>query len=910
MTAFYMRRPALAAAVLLAAIAAWLSQATLAVAAPDGPRIALVPVSAAALLIVVIAGASPIAVHRAGLSIAPFWLLAFIVLPWLPLPVPSAFLVWSGAIRRLIWVAVAVLVAAQAMPRARSLLRSTSIASLFSASPRLAAGVLAFVLFSWSAWEVSPSVPGGDEPHYLVIAQSLLLDGDLKIENNHRRGDYQSYNAGPLPPHYIQRGRNGEIYSIHAPGLAAVVAPAFFVGGYRGVVLFLLVLAACGGALAWHLAWLATRNAPAAWFGWAAVTVSATTIFHSFTVYPDGLGGLVALTGVWALFRAAAERTSGGTRLTPWLLHGAALALLPWLHSRFAVLAGTLGALVLLRLPLTKSPAAKAAAFLSIPAVSAMCWVGYFIAIYGRPDPSAPYGTSRDFSLAFIPGGLAGLLFDQRFGLIANAPVLIFGFVGLVMMMRQRSSSDVGAEAGVADRRLALELLFVLVPYLLTATSYAMWWAGWSAPARFANPAVLALAIPCAVAWLRLRDRAARTIAALSLALSAWLSFVLVSTDGGRLAYNTRETTALWLDWASRLVPLGEGMPVWYRGREAVFTRDVALWSAGMLAAYAVARALASSSILRDRTRYATAVAAMFMSSAMIALSIVWVLRGIDGASAAPAQLDFLRRVAVEPRAVALQLLPPRVLDRQQVPGMIRIESENRLASGGLGRNEQPLATFPSVPAGTYRVFLRTRGPGGWVIVGVGQDQFALRSTPLSFPPSAIDIDVPIDVRALVVRADEEARRTVRTVVLEPVAIANRSSTVTDRVARRAVRYDGATVFFLDEGAFPEPEAFWVGGARDASFVVQPASPASSIPVLLRNAPVENLVTLTSGQWKEALTMAPGEERQIEIPIAPGRTAALVTAASRSGFRPSETQPQSRDNRFLGVWLKVGGRDR
>ena len=44
----------------------------------------------------------------------------------------------------------------------------------------------------------TPMFPGGDEPHYLVIAQSLWRDGDLAIENNHRRGDTFEYFKLPL----------------------------------------------------------------------------------------------------------------------------------------------------------------------------------------------------------------------------------------------------------------------------------------------------------------------------------------------------------------------------------------------------------------------------------------------------------------------------------------------------------------------------------------------------------------------------------------------------------------------------------------------------------------------------------------------------------------------------------------
>ena len=164
-------------------------------------------------------------------------------------------------------------------------------------------------------------------------------------------GDYRAYFPGELPkPDFRRLGRDRQIYSIHAPGLPALVAPAFAIAGYRGVQVFLILLAAAGSALAWHLAWVVTRRADAAWFGWAAVTFSTSSIFHSFMVYPDGPGGVIALTGVWALLRAQQEAESGAERTGPWWLHGAALAVLPWLHTRFALVAGCLGALVLLRL--------------------------------------------------------------------------------------------------------------------------------------------------------------------------------------------------------------------------------------------------------------------------------------------------------------------------------------------------------------------------------------------------------------------------------------------------------------------------------------------------------------------------------------------------------------------------------
>jgi hypothetical protein len=903
-----MTRSGLVAAMLLTTAAAWLSHGTLAVSSLDGSRIGLLPGSPFAWATSLVAGAAVVGVARAGASLAPIWLLAFLVFPWLPLPVPAAFLVWSGPIRWLIWTAVViamlVTVFADRDRRQRLAHGLPVLVALVRDRPRWTAGALAFAIFAFTVWQVSPSVPGGDEPHYLVITQSLLLDGDLKIENNHTRGDYQVYYAGRLAPHYVRRGANGEIYSIHAPGVSALVAPAFAIGGYRGAVLFLLVIAACGSALAWHVAWLASGQQSAAWFGWAAVTLSATTIFHSFAVYPDAVGGVIALTGVWALLRADDERRTGEARVWPWFLHGAALACLPWLHSRFALLAGSLGALVLLRLSSTKNPAGKAVAFLSIPAVSAISWMGFFVAIYGVADPSAPYGTGRDFSIAFIPGGLTGLLFDQRFGLLANAPVLAVGVAGLVMMLRMPKTSEPPLSPGRADRRLAIELLFVMVPYLLTATSYAMWWAGSSAPARFASPAVLILAIPCAVAWQLIRNRGTRVIAAGSLALTGFLSSVLVVVGGGRLAYNSRESTAQWLDWASRLTSLGEGMPVWYRDREAGFSADVVVWMAALALAWWCARRIAAAERFRDRGRLLTVVAAVYLAAAMLAVTTVWRIHRVDGVLAAPAELDMLRVVAAEPRAMAFQVSPPRRLATARLLEMLTLESTVRSQVRTVRSNDPTVSVFPSMPAGRYRVRLEGGGSSGWLMLGIGQDQFALRSEALVWPQAPIEVELPVAVRALIVRGDEDARRAIRKVIVEPLSIVRSSARLTDLVARRAVKYEGAAVFFLDDRSFADPESFWIGGSRQSTFVVQSDRPRPSIELLLRNAPVDNRLTLEAGQWREELTLAPGEERRVQVPVAPGQHAALVTATTTSGFRPSEATPGSKDDRFLGVWVK------
>ncbi len=872
---------------------AWLSQGTLAASGTGESRVALLPLSIPSALIAIAATAGVWLAWRLGASLAPLWLLVLLVLPWLSGSLPAALLIWSGPLAFALWIGIAAAMVLSS-PTIVAMARERFAVGVWTNRPALMAAVLAFAIYAVAAWQVSPSIPGGDEPHYLIITQSLLKDHDLKIENNHRNGDYHAYFAGELPkPDFRRRGRNGEIYSIHAPGLPALVAPAFAIGGYHAAVVFLILIASAGSALSWLLTWRVTGRTDAAWFAWAAITSSVSTIFHSFTVYPDGPGGVIVLTGIWALLRAEREAESGSDRIGPWWLHGAALAALPWIHTRFALIAGSLGALIVLRLSTTRNAAGKAVAFLTIPAISAICWVGFFVAIYGTPDPSAPYA-NEEGSASFIPGGLFGLFFDQRFGLLAYAPVLVVAFAGLGAMLIDRRS-----------RRLGCELLFVLVPYLIAVTHFAMWWGGHSAPARFFVPMLPLLAIPAAVGWTRIRHRATRTTVLAALALTAFTSASLVLVDGGRLAFNVRETYAAWLEWLSPSTDLALGMPAWWRDREHLLYRDVALWSACFLACWRALRFVEGKTWLRGGGALAAAAGVAYAAAMMVALTLVWALAGVDGRNLLPAQLAALRSLGSDRHMLAMALPSFRRLRAEEVPPLLRMEPRPSTAPGGAGPNDRPIYQIAAVPAGRYRLQPVGGGAAGWLMIGIGRDQFSLRSGPIGTPPQPIELDFPVDVRAIVVRADEQARRSVHALAIEPMSIVPGRARLTNDYARRAVRYGTTSVYFLDDRAFPEPEAFWVGGSRSATIVIQPDARVARATLLLRNAPVDNRVTFESSAWRDEMSLAAGEERRVEVPIDARRGAALVTITASAGFRPSAVDRGSRDDRFLGVWIKV-----
>ncbi|MDQ3070726.1 MAG: hypothetical protein M3R55_13475, partial [Acidobacteriota bacterium] len=768
----------------------------------------------------------------------------------------------AGPIIALVWAAVAVLGWGGALThRVRG--------GGWATSPNratAAAFLIALATTSLAAWRVEPMIPGGDEPHYLIATQSLLTDRDLKIENNHARGDYYAYASGELHPQYLVRGRNGEIYPVHAPGLPALAMPAFALGGYPGVVIFLLIVMALASALTWRLAWLATSDMRAAWFGWAAVAASATWVFQSFLVFPDALGGAAVACGVWLVLRldlgARPSRPAAAAV-------GAALAMLPWLHTRFAVCAAGLGVMIALRL--WRLGPRHLVWFAAVPAIGALGWFAFFQSIYGTPSPIAQWGGTGGSSLAWIPSGLMGLLFDQQFGLLPYAPVLALGLAGLTA----------GTAAGwLRSTRLQL-LLLVVIPYVVASASYAMWWAGHSVPARLLTVLLPVLAPAGAVLWMRASHPVLRSASGSALGWTIFVTIALAFADRGELAWNIRQHKAgLLFEWLAPLAQWTEALPAFFRaadgiGRESLpqsaFYMVTGIWLLVMGAALGAAAMISRmSSRVRASALTVTALIAAVPFATVLALRA----DGANGAAPVRAGVEFLSRVA-QTNSTVVDLAGRRAIDATDAVTRLRLD----IPPQGIG----PLA------AGHYRITGDPAGAPGEIRIGRGQAGVGVLGD------SPEEIVLPVAVNALIVRGAAGRR-----IWIEALSVPARRWR---QHALRAARYGDAVVYFLDDRSYAEGDAFWIGGARHANVVVQGDPGVRSVLLEIRNAPVPNHVVVT-GAGPVARDLAPGETLVVPVTLDAGG-AARLQIDSRSGFVPAEVDQTAGDRRFLGVYVRI-----
>jgi hypothetical protein len=358
---------------------------------------------------------------------------------------------------------------------------------------------LLIVLVVWSLTTHGKFSNSGDEPHYLIIAESLVADGDLDLENNYGPTGGRWLGIGDLEPGlHARRNVDGALWSGHDIGLPVLILPVYAAATRlsallpedtlarfrqtRGLFAYSLISLAMTIMTAWAASLLlaALRRVTSERYAVAvvlALVLSPPVMGHAFLVFPETPAFAVVCMVIWLVSRRTEELT-----LSNVIAICLAVGAMPWLHRKYSFL--SLGLLWLiaqqhwtwLRARGAGVMMAIAAAGL-VPHTALHLWtirewgtIGGGFMTQGLP-----------FSVSGFQRGALGLIFDRERGLVSYAP--IFLIVPACMAFTWRTTWRVAAPA--------------LLLYLPMA-AFVVWAAGFSPPARYLVPVLPLLAYAAA----------------------------------------------------------------------------------------------------------------------------------------------------------------------------------------------------------------------------------------------------------------------------------------------------------------------------------------------------------------------------------------------------------------------------
>ena len=290
----------------------------------------------------------------------------------------------------------------------------------------------------------------GDEPHYFILAASLLRDGDVDVRNNFDEDATTGEIYGPVPGRHIQN-RDGREYSLHAPGLGALLVLPFALGGTTaGRLLLCLMITPILGWACWR--WLDGRAPPGdVPISIAGVLLCPVILLGSGQVYSDLLAGVVILAlAVWLWNGAAQGAVPGSAPLAErspvaWAVFGLAAGLLPWLHMKYLATTALFGLFAAWQAwrerprpsDRASSPSWGHAAGGALLLIGPVTFFSYQMATHGMPfSGQGPDMTGTPYLR--VAEMLIGRHLDQSHGLFWHQPLLFLGLIGLGWMVRRR----------------------------------------------------------------------------------------------------------------------------------------------------------------------------------------------------------------------------------------------------------------------------------------------------------------------------------------------------------------------------------------------------------------------------------------------------------------------------------------
>ncbi len=434
--------------------------------------------------------------------------------------------------------------------------------------------------------------PVGDEPSYMIIAHSLAYDHDLLVAKEYRNKVYRKFHSAEYPI-FAHPGKNRELYPHHSPGLPLLMVPFYLIGDTGSgeflndsIRLCLGIIYALLAVQFFKLAVLLSGDKKIALAAVFLVFFTIPLLFYADEIYPETLAALTAVISI-RYFMTWNESTKKQR-----ILCGMLIFYLPWLGVKYF---GIMGALLLLFLVLSirnrsKKELVENLFFIMPGIVSLTLYFTMLYVIYGKFSPSIIYYGAvypppersimetltqmlheAPIRLAIIIRFAAGVLLEQRMGLLIYAPVWLTALWGICTALKTNFRKT----------------LFILLPFLVHVSLYA-YHNNWGGYAPVNRPLISGLPL-LGIGFIYFLKRLNRTKAYLWLILSclsiliAFLHLTNIRWIYHTLNPNLTGGAAQFLDAAS--FPFSPYLPHYFplimgEGRQAL---PNIIWSCGLL---------------------------------------------------------------------------------------------------------------------------------------------------------------------------------------------------------------------------------------------------------------------------------------------------------------------------------------
>jgi hypothetical protein len=351
--------------------------------------------------------------------------------------------------------------------------------------------------------------PTGDEPHYLMAAHSLAVEGDLSLRENYINQDYRIFYRGELAKRTTFNPDRTKELPAFSPGLSFFLTP-FYYAAYNYfpsvLVVFLRCIICAITALALHQLMLFFQDLSGSTKEIIPVipafALASPLLMYSNHFYPEVLGCFLVVLSLREFHTAEGK---------PWrcaIILALISATLMWVHPKYLALSVILFLLGVRRLSIASrnhetslTGARILHAVLSIVGIFSFFWFLY--SEYGSWSPNRIYGGAQKETsllelltkegsdrvlvmLRMIPG----YFLDQRFGIILYAPAYAAFFPALLWSTHKEGTKITplvilfcahflllswGAQMGgfaPPSRHFVVMTPFLIIPILITYSSW------------------------------------------------------------------------------------------------------------------------------------------------------------------------------------------------------------------------------------------------------------------------------------------------------------------------------------------------------------------------------------------------------------------------------------------------------